>query len=285
MKVARGGCAANIAYTLALLGQRPLLMATVGQDFADYRRWLEETGVDTSATIAIQDEFTASFFVSTDRNNCQIASFYTGAMRNARALSFHDHDISNIDLAIISPNDPEAMVKYAAECQELGVPYVYDPSQQIIRLEGADLVAGIDGSKALIVNEYEIEMIKNKTGLSQAEVADLTDTLVITLGEGGSVIYADEDEIAIPIAPPTANVDPTGVGDAYRAGFMVGMLRGYRWETVGRLGSLAASYVLEQSGTQSHAFALHEFVDRYRHCFGDSADISDLERLADEVQG
>jgi adenosine kinase len=240
--------------------------------------------VDTSATIAIEDEFTASFFVSTDRTNCQIASFYTGAMRNARALSFHDQESAQIDLAIISPNDPEAMVKYAAECQELGVSYVYDPSQQIIRLEGADLVAGIEGSKVLIANEYEIEMIKNKTGLSQAEIAGLTETLVITLGENGSIICADGAEIPIPIAPPTEVADPTGVGDAYRAGFMVGLLRGYRWETVGRMGSLAAAYVLEQSGTQGHSFSLAEFVDRYRHCYGDSDDLRDLERFASEVQ-
>ena len=280
MKRAPGGCAANIAYSLALLGERPRMMGTVGRDFGEYRAWLEAQGVDTSATIAIENEFTASFFVSTDKANCQIASFYTGAMRNARALSFRDQDPESIDITIISPNDPEAMVKYVDECHELSIPYIYDPSQQIIRLDGADLTAGITGAKALITNEYELEMIKNKTGLSESRIKELAETLVVTLGEEGSVIYADGQEIRIPIAPPREVADPTGVGDAYRAGFIVGLLRGYSWETIGRMGSLAATYVLENPGTQSHRYSVDEFIARYRQVFGDSKDIQDFARRA-----
>ena len=275
-----GGCAANIAYSLALLGQRPLLMGTVGQDFSDYRAWLECAGVDTSATKAIENEFTASFFVSTDLANCQIASFYTGAMRNARELSFRDLDYPDIQITIISPNDPEAMVKYARECQTLGIPYIYDPSQQIIRLEGADLVEGMRGAKALIVNEYELEMIRKKTRLAEADILSLAETLVVTLADKGSIIFAEGREIQIPIAPPREVADPTGVGDAYRAGFILGLLRGYAWETIGRLGSLAATYVLEQPGTQNHDYTLDEFIQRYRQSFGDSPDLRDLEEAA-----
>ena len=282
LRRAPGGCAANIAYSLALLGERPRMMGTVGQDFGEYRAWLEAQGVDTSATIAIEDEFTASFFVSTDNANSQIASFYTGAMKNARSLSFRDQDPNSIDIAIISPNDPEAMVKYAVECHELAIPYIYDPSQQIIRLEGADLIAGITGATALIINEYELQMIKNKTGLTEPRIQELAETLVVTLGEQGSIIYANGQEIPIPVAPPSHVTDPTGVGDAYRAGFIVGLLRGYAWETIGRMGSLAATYVLEHPGTQNHGYTLDEFVARYRQVFGDSQDIQDLARHAQD---
>jgi adenosine kinase len=278
-----GGCAANIAYTLALLGEHPLLMGTVGQDFSDYRVWLEAHGVDTSATVAIENEFTASFFVSTDKANCQIASFYTGAMRNAHDLSFRDLAYQDIQMTIISPNDPEAMVKYVGECHELGIPYIYDPSQQIIRLEGADLVAGIRGAKAFILNDYELEMVKKKTGLAEDDIRGLTETLVVTLGAKGSVIYTDERRIEIPVAEASEIVDPTGVGDAYRAGFMFGLLRGCSWETIGRMGSLAAAYVLEKQGTQAHSFTLAEFVQRYRENYGDSAELRDLVQHAEHA--
>ncbi|NLS75762.1 MAG: carbohydrate kinase family protein [Chloroflexi bacterium] len=279
MRRLRGGCATNIAYNLALLGQRPRVMATVGEDFADYRAWLEEQGVDTSRIVTIPNDFTASFFVSTDRANCQIASFYTGAMKEARTLSFRDGDPREIEITIISPNDPEAMTKYVQECHELGIPYIYDPSQQIIRLDGEVLRAGIAGSKAFIVNEYELEMTKNKTGLTESEITALTETLVVTLAERGSVIYHAGREIRIPVAKPVEVVDPTGVGDAYRAGFIVSLLRGYSWETTGRMGALAATYVLEQAGTQAHRYDLPEFVARYQDNFGDSPEIEDLLNL------
>jgi adenosine kinase len=280
MRKQRGGCAANIAYNLALLNERPTLMATVGEDFSEYRRWLKQQGVDTSSTVTIHNEFTASFFVSTDRANCQIASFYTGAMKEARTLSFYDEDHSAIELAIISPNDPQAMPKYVRECHELEIPYLYDPSQQIIRLDPKDLIHGISGAKALIVNEYELEMIKNKTQLTEENILSLAEMLVVTLGEKGSLIYADGNQIAIPAAQPKQVVDPTGVGDAYRAGFIIGLLRGYNWETTGRLGSLAATYVLESVGCQSHGYTISQFVARYHENFGYSEQVADLEASA-----
>ncbi|MGD9047703.1 MAG: carbohydrate kinase family protein [Anaerolineae bacterium] len=272
----RGGCAPNIAYTLALLGERPTVMATVGQDFGEYRAWLESVGVDTSATIEVEDEFTSSFFVNTDQDNNQIASFYIGAMGKADRLSFHDLDHEKVDVAIISPNAPAAMVKYARECQELGVPYIYDPSQQIVRLGGDELLAGTRGARMLIVNEYEFGMLKNKTGLSDDELLAQPDITIITLGEEGSRIYVEDQVLQIPVVPPTRLVEPTGVGDAYRGGVIKGLLGGYPWETTGRMAALAATYVLEHQGTQSHRYTLDEFAERYRQTFGDASELNRL---------
>ena len=272
----RGGCAPNIAYTLALLGERPTVMATVGQDFGEYRAWLESVGVDTSATIEVEDEFTSSFFVNTDQDNNQIASFYIGAMGRADSLSFHDLDHEKVDVAIISPNAPAAMVKYARECQELGVPYIYDPSQQIVRLSGEELLAGTRGARMLIVNEYEFGMLKNKTGLSDDELLAQPEITIITLGEEGSRIYVEDQVLQIPIVPPTRLVEPTGVGDAYRGGVIKGLLGGYAWETTGRIAALAATYVLEHHGTQNHRYTLDEFAERYRQIFGDAPELNNL---------
>ena len=262
----RGGVATNIAYTLALLGERPRVMATVGQDFEDYRFWLEVQGVDTSAIQTINDEFTASFFVSTDQENHQIAMFYTGAMAYAHTLSFQDllTEGGKIDLAVISPNDPRAMVQYAAECQALGIPYLYDPSQQIVRLSGEQLRAGINGARLLMVNAYEFGMIQEKTGLTQRDISQQVEVLVITQGERGSEIHAGGQSISVPVVPPDHIVDPTGVGDAYRAGFIKGLALDAPLEVAGRLGAVAAAYVLEQKGTQNHRFTREEFVARYR---------------------
>jgi adenosine kinase len=269
MRRERGGCGGNIAYNLTLLGQRPLLMATVGQDAPEYVAWLRDQGVDTSGVLQLSDEFTASFFVSTDQDNNQIASFYTGAMAKASKISFKDNSPEAIELAVISPNDPGAMVKYACECQELGIPYIYDPSQQIPRLSPSELIEGIRGAKALIVNDYEFGMIKNQTGLTDRGIQELTEVVVITCGERGSVVCTAQHRWEIPIAPPRRIADPTGVGDAYRAGFITGMGHGLPWDVVGRIGSLAAAYVLEEHGTQRHRYSLDSFRQRYQKTFGD----------------
>ncbi len=275
MRKQRGGCAPNIAYTLALLGEHPTVMATVGQDFAEYRAWLELAGIDTSATVEVADEFTSSFFVNTDLDNNQIASFYIGAMGKADMLSFHDLE-QPVELAIISPNAPGAMVKYACECQELGIPYIYDPSQQIIRLSGEELLNGTRGARMLIVNEYEFGLIKNKTDLSDEELLSLPDITIITRGEEGSTIHAEGLVLHIPVVPPEPLAEPTGAGDAYRGGIIKGMLRGYPWEITGRIAALAATYVLEQYGTQNHHYTLREFAERYRQAFGDTPDLEIL---------
>jgi adenosine kinase len=276
MRRERGGCAPNIAYNLSLLGERPCVMGTVGEDFAEYRAWLESHGIDTSLIKEIAGEFTASFFVSTDCDNNQIASFYTGAMSKASLLSFRDQNCQDIEVAIISPNDPAAMVCYVEECRALGIPYIYDPSQQIIRLGADDLISGLRGCRILVVNDYEFEMLKNKTGLSEEDIAALTETVVVTKGELGSTITTKGRRLDIPPAPPRCLAEPTGVGDAYRAGLIKGFIRGYSWETTGRLGSLAATYALEEYGTQKHRYSLSEFVARFREVFGDAAELDDL---------
>jgi len=270
MRRQRGGCAANIAYNLALLGERPQMMGTVGQDFGEYRAWLEEQGVDTSLTRDELDLFTASFFVNTDQDGNQIASFYTGAMARARNLSFRELDAGRIDLVTISPNDPEAMGKYAAECQELGIPYLYDPSQQIVRLPGEDLKSGLNGCDLLVVNEYEFGMLEEKTGLSAEAIRSApARACIVTLGAEGTRIWAGGDVYDVPIVPPERVDDPTGVGDAFRAGLIKGLALDLSWDLAGKMGALAATYTLEQPGPQSQRYTVAEFVARFRQHFDD----------------
>jgi adenosine kinase len=271
MRKQRGGCAANIAYNLALLGERPRLMGTVGQDFAGYRAWLDGRGVDTSLVRTESDLFTASFFVSTDEDGNQIANFYTGAMARARDLSLEPIADDGVDLVVISPNDPEAMVKYAAECQMLGIPYLYDPSQQIIRLSGDELRMGLEGASILIVNEYEFEMLREKTNMTADQIRGTpSEACVVTLGAEGSRIWTSTEIHHIPPTAPKCIDDPTGVGDAYRAGLIKGMALGLPWHLSGRLGSTAAAYALEQPGPQSHHYSLRDFATRLETHFGDA---------------
>ena len=263
----RGGCAPNIAYTLALLGERPAILATAGQDFADYRRWLDAAGIDTSLICEIPEKFTASFFCSTDRDNNQIASFYTGAMAHAGELSFRQ--AGAVDLAIISPNDPEAMMQFAEECRVLGIRHIYDPGQQCARSSGDELRRGIIGANILICNDYEFELIRQKTGLTEDDILARSEALVVTRGENGSTIQLREGgRIEVPAVPPTREADPTGVGDAFRGGFMKGLALGVGWEAAARLGSVAATFALEHVGAQSHAYTLDDFQRRYERHFG-----------------
>jgi adenosine kinase len=267
MEKRRGGCAPNIAYTLALLGERPSLMATAGQDFADYRQWLESIGVDTRLTKIVDHKFTASFFCSTDQHNNQIASFYTGAMADAKDLSFKALD-EKPDLVIISPNDPQAMIQYAQECRELGIRFVYDPGQQVARSNGEELRAGIIGANVLICNDYELEVIRQKTGLTEADVLYQSEAVIVTKGEKGSTILTQDHRIDVPAVPEDKIVDPTGVGDAFRGGLLKGLAIGADWETCGRLGSVAATYALECVGGQSHSYTWEQFTSRYEAHFG-----------------
>ena len=191
----RGGCAPNIAYTLALLGERPLLMATAGEDFGEYRQWLDAAGVDTSLVKQVSGKFTASFFCSTDEHNNQIASFYTGAMADAGELSFRTVD--DCGLAIISPNDPGAMVQYAEECRTLGISYIFDPGQQVARMSGDELRDGTIGATIVICNDYEYEILKQKTGLDEAEILRHSDALIVTRGEHGSSIITKTEQVHV----------------------------------------------------------------------------------------
>jgi adenosine kinase len=262
----RGGCAPNIAYTLALLGERPYLMGTAGQDFGEYAEWLRATGVDTSLVKQVPDKFTASFFCSTDTENNQIASFYTGAMANAAELSFRT--IKEPGLAIISPNDPGAMVQYAEECRTLGIPYIFDHGQQVARMSGDELREGIVGADVVVCNDYEFELTREKTGLGEAEVLAAARVLIITRGEHGCSVYEKDSRIDVQAVPPHRIVDPTGVGDAFRGGFMKGMAIGAPLRVSAQIGSVAATYALEHLGGQSHSYTVEEFRRRYEQHFG-----------------
>ena len=262
----RGGCAPNIAYTLALLGERPYLMASAGQDFREYDEWLQAAGVDTSHVHHVRDKFTASFFCSTDTENNQIASFYIGAMANASELSLRT--IHDPGLVIISPNDPGAMVQYAEECRTMGVPFIFDPGQQCARLSGGELHDGIKGARLVICNDYEFELIRQKTGLDEPQLLQHASALMITRGEDGSSVYESPTRIDVPAITPHRIVDPTGVGDAFRGGLMKGMAIGKSLKECAQLGTVAATYALEHLGGQSHAYTKKEFTDRYTEHFG-----------------
>ena len=262
----RGGCAPNIAYTLALLGERPMLMATAGEDFGEYRQWLHAAGIDASQVKQIDGKFCASFFCSTDVDNNQIASFYTGAMADAGQLSFRA--VRDCGLAIIAPNDPGAMVQYAEECRTLGIRFIFDPGQQCARMAGDDLRDGVTGAAIVIVNDYELELLKQKTGLNEADILTLAETLIVTKGEHGSSAITREGTVDVPAVPPHRIVDPTGVGDAFRGGLMKGLALGLPIEVCLKIGSVAATYALEHLGGLSHSYTWDEFKHRYQEHFG-----------------
>ena len=270
----RGGIAPNIAYSMALLGEHPRVMATVGEDFSDYRNWLESRGVDTSLMEVIPGEFTASFFATTDRISAQIASFYPGAMAHSALQSIKDLD-QRPDL-IVSPSAPEAMMKFPAECRALGIPYLYDPSQQVLRLEGHELSRDMEGAQFLFCNDYEFGLISKKTGWSLDQILDHVKVLVITRGKDGADLYVGGDSVHIPTVPEDEIVDPTGVGDAFRGGFLAGYSHGFDWKLCGEIGSLAAVYCLEQRGPQSHGYTRKEFIERFRKHFDDGGKLDQL---------
>ncbi len=264
----RGGIAPNIAFTLALLGEKPKIMATVGQDFAEYRAWLESKGVNTEYILEIPETDTASFWANTDLDHGQIASFYTGAMADACKVSLKSVKPGDMDYVVISPNDPTAMDQYVKECLELGIPYLYDPSQQIARNDHGELRRGVEGAHALFCNEYEYELLQKHTGLDAKTIEGHAKLVVVTCAEKGAIVKSEGKTYQIPIVPATAIVDPTGVGMPSEAA-----LRGYRLgfdlQTCGAEWGFAATYVLEQKGTQNHHYSVDEFIKRYREHFDD----------------
>jgi adenosine kinase len=272
----KGGTAPNIAYTLALLGEKPWVVGTVGEDFEDYRKWLEEHGVNTSFIRVIQGKYTASFFANTDKANAQIASFYTGAMANASEISLHEFEKTRPELVVISPNDPKTMRQYSEECQAMNIPYLYDPSQQIVRIDPEDARVGVMGCSSLFVNDYEYTLLQKHTGLSHDQMLTKAQFVVVTNGEKGAIIYAGGKQYSIPIVRPSVVADPTGVGDAFRGGFLRGYGLKLDWQTCGQMGALAATYCLEQRGTQNHHFTPAEFVTRYRQNFDDKGALNIL---------
>ncbi len=276
LNLRRGGCAANIAYSLALLGEKPLLVGAAGSDFGPYGKDLENMGVDLSGVLVKEDVLTASFFANTDQEGNQIASFFTGAMQYAREISLPRVVQERDPLVLISPDDPEAMSLHAEECRKEGYRFLYDPGQQIARTPGETLARDAKGAWILLVNEYEEEMFLKKTGMGREDLRGLAENVVVTLGAEGAEIRTPQGDFRIPPARPERVLDPTGVGDAYRAGLVKGLVKGLSWETAGRMGSLAAVYVLETDGPQSHHYDLGDFVERYAATFGDAKELEPL---------
>lgn len=272
LKRLRGGCAANVGHALALHGLRPRLVASVGSDFDEYRRWLEPRGFDLSGTRVHQDLLTASCFITTDRDNNQITGFYPGAMARAAECTIAGLSGPRPALVVVSPNDPVAMRALPEECRRLGVPFAYDPGQQVTFLSGEELRRGLQGARLLFTNDYELGVLQQKTGLDLDGLLEHVEVVVTTLGGQGSRIHPrGEAPVEIPVAPVKAVVDPTGAGDAYRGGFIKGLVSGADWATCGRLGALTASYCVESHGTNDYTFDAAAFGRRFAEAFGMAA--------------
>ncbi len=268
LKKLRGGCAANIAYSCALHGLKPRLVAAVGPDWGEYRVWLEEHGVDTRGCRAFDDYLTASCFITTDEKNNQITGFYPGAMAKAAEVTIAGAG-GKPALATISPNDPEAMRRYPNECRKLGIPFLYDPGQQTIALSAKELEDGLRGARCVVMNDYEAAMVSEKTGRSVEDMLELAEAVVVTLGEKGSRIHSrGQNPVEVPVARPRELVDPTGCGDAYRGGLVRGITKGLSWNEAGLLGALTGTYCIEAHGPTGYGFTPDEFAERFEKTFG-----------------
>jgi len=261
----RGGTAANIAYTLALLGERPLLSAAVGSDFNEYGAALSRTGVDTSAALGCDDVPTASCFITTDSAGNQITAFYPGAM--ARAADIDLRVLEGVEHVVVAPDAPEGMAAHVEQAREMGARLIFAPAQQLPALDDATLLAGLDGAWLVVGNEYELELVRSRTGRDLESLAR-SSMVAVTLGARGSRIHAAGEVISVPAVPPRQFVDPTGAGDAYLAGLLAGFRRGLGVEGAGRMASLAATYAVEHRGPQAHRFTPAEFAARHRRVFG-----------------
>jgi len=272
--VRRGGVAANIAFGLAQLGLTPVLVGAVGMDFADYRGWLERHGVDCGSVHVSEVAHTARFVCTTDEDMCQIASFYAGAMAEARNIELQPvaDRVGGLDLVLIGANDPAAMIRHTEECRERGFPFAADPSQQLARMSGAEVRQLIDGASYLLTNDYELGLLEQKTGWRDDDLLDRVETRVTTRGaEGVAVVRRGEPELHVAAAPEAAKADPTGVGDAFRAGFLAGRYWGLALERSAQVGSMLATYVLETVGTQEYVVKPDEFAERLGAAYGDAA--------------
>jgi adenosine kinase len=261
-----GGCAGNIAYNLKLLGDLGYPMATVGRDFSMYADWMEKTGVPMDYVRVVETELTAQAFITTDLDDNQITAFHPGAMQ----LS-HLNQVSQaqkVAIGIVAPDGRDGMMQHAAQFAAAGIPFIFDPGQGLPMFSGDDLRAFIAQATWVAFNDYEWQLVQEKTKLSAHAIAEQVDALIVTKGAAGSVIYAKDREIAIPCAPATAIVDPTGCGDAYRAGLIHGLLHGLDWETTGRIASLMGAIKIESRGTQNHTFTKAQFEHRYEAAFG-----------------
>jgi adenosine kinase len=269
--VRRGGVAPNICYGMSQLGGDPVLIGAVGEDFEDYRQWLERHNVDCRFVYVSPVHHTARFVCTTDLDMCQIGSFYAGAMGEARQIELkHAWDATGADLAVISAYDPAAMVQHTQECRERGFRFAADPSQQIARMDGSQLLELIEGADLLFTNDYEKQLLESKTGLSDAQVLERVGVRVTTLGSKGvEIVGRGVERVHVPVAKERAKVDPTGVGDAFRAGLLTARDWGLSWERSAQVGSLLATLVLETVGTQEYQVKPAEFSERLAESYGE----------------
>jgi adenosine kinase len=263
----RGGVAGNYAYNLSLLGYPAAVLATAGSDAAEYRDWLVSRGIDCKGLRLLEGEITATGFTTTDMDDNQLTGYYGGAMGRAGMLGVDDAS-PGAKALIVGPNDPTAMIRLVRECRERAMRFVFDPAHQLPRLSPEDVAEGARGAWILIGNDYELELIMQRTGHSMAELVELAEIVVTTLGREGSRIATRAATIDIPAAPARAEADPTGAGDAYRSGLVAGLLRGLELDQAGRVASLAATYAVEQVGTMEHTYTAAEFSNRFKEAFG-----------------
>jgi adenosine kinase len=261
-----GGCAGNIAYNLLLLGEKGAPMGTVGHDFEPYRRWMKGCGVSLDFVRELDDAFTAQAFITTDLDDNQITAFHPGAMAQSQLNAVPA--AAGISLGVVAPDGREGMVAHAAQFAAAGIPWLFDPGQGLPMFDGPELLDFIGKATWVAVNDYEGQMLQERTGLGADEIARRVRAYIVTKGAAGSVIYADGREYAIPTVPPDAIKDPTGCGDAYRAGLIYGLMNELDWETTGRVASLLGSIKIAQAGTQSHRFDMNEFRQRFRAAYG-----------------
>lgn len=261
-----GGSGGNIIYNMKLLDVDCLPMGTVGMDFAEYGKWLEGNGIDQRHLRVIDDTYTAQCFITTDLDNNQVTTFQVGAMAHS-----HENKVSmaeGVSIGIVAPDGREGMLQHARQFAEAGIPFIFDPGQNVTVLSGDELLKSFEHATWLVFNDYEWQLVEDKTGLTAATVQDLVDTLIITRGASGSTVYTRGKHIDIPAAAAEHLVDPTGCGDAYRAGLLYGLVHGMDWETTGRIASLMGKIKIEVQGTQNHRFSRQEFVDLFKLHFG-----------------
>ena len=274
LDVRRGGCAANICYGMGVLGLNPVLIAAVGKDWADYEAWLSRHGVDTSHALVSTTLYTAHFMVTTDDDLNQIASFFPGAMSEARNIELSPimEKTGRFDMVVISPDDPQAMLHHSDVCRKEGIPFAADPSQQMARMSGEEIKLLIDGASYLFLNEYELALAMQKTGWSDREILEHVKIRVVTLGSKGAKVESAAGEfVQVGVPQEKSKTDPTGVGDSFRSGFIAGLAWGLSHERCAQLGSLIATYVIETMGTQEYRFSSAEFLARFEAAYGAEA--------------
>ncbi len=261
-----GGCAGNIAYNLKLLGGDPLPMATVGSDFGPYAEWMDQCGISRRHIEVIDGSYTGQAFITTDLDDNQITAFHPGAMGFSHQQKVSD--AQGVKLGIVSPDGRDGMIEHAQQFAEQGIPFIFDPGQGMPMFDGDDLMRFIEQAAYITVNDYEMQLLQDRTGKSPHEIAEHVEALIVTMGGNGSHIYTKNHRHDIPSAKTEKLADPTGCGDAYRAGLLFGLMHDMEWETSGRIASLMGAIKIEQHGTQNHRFSRDEFDERFNESFG-----------------